>query len=45
MTKFRYTEKSKMVDSVMKDFKVIPYPEVAKTLNEATRKTFPNKKC
>jgi len=28
-----------MIDAAMKDFKVLPYPEVAKVLNEATRKT------
>jgi hypothetical protein len=44
MNDFKYTEKSKMIDSVMQDFKIVPYSEVAKTLNEATRKTFPNEK-
>ncbi|MDR2943531.1 MAG: hypothetical protein LBU81_00315 [Methanosarcinales archaeon] len=44
MAEVKYTEKSKMIDSVMKDFKIVPYSEVSKTLNEATRKTFPDQK-
>ena len=39
MTQFEYTSKSEMIDAAMKDFKVLPYSEVAKVLNEATRKT------
>lgn len=45
MVQFTFTEKSKNIHRVMKDFKVVPFKEVEKTLDEASRKAFSNKKC
>jgi hypothetical protein len=39
MVKFTYTEESKITDSIIKQFKVVPYSEISKRLDEATQKT------
>ena len=36
---FRFTKESEKIDLVMKNFKVRPYSEVSKTLDEAAQKT------
>lgn len=45
MTQFQVTKRSKTIHQVMKNFKVVPYHEVEQTLDEASKKTFSNKKC
>ena len=45
MVQFRFTERSKTSYRVMKDFKVVPFEEVEKTLDEASKKAFSGKKC
>ena len=45
MTQFQVTERSRTIHQVMETFKVVPYAEVEKILDEATKKTFADKKC
>lgn len=45
MVDFKFTKRSKTIHQVMKKFKVVPFDEMEKTLDEATKKTFANKKC
>jgi len=45
MTQFQVTKRSKAIHQTMKAFKVVPYGEVEETLDEATKKTFADKKC
>ena len=37
--KFECTRESKEIYQIMKDFKVVPYSEIEKRLDEATEKT------
>ncbi|WNY25084.1 hypothetical protein MsAc7_06240 [Methanolapillus millepedarum] len=39
MTHCNYSEELRQIDMVMRNFKVIPYPEVAETLDQATKDT------
>lgn len=39
MTKFTYTEESKAIDKLMKNFKVLPYAEVSARLDQAANET------
>jgi hypothetical protein len=45
MAQFQMTKRSKTIHQVMKSFKVVPYEEVEKTLDEASKKAFADKKC
>ncbi|WNY23179.1 hypothetical protein MmiHf6_04830 [Methanimicrococcus hongohii] len=45
MVQFKFTERSKTIHGVMKDFKVVPFKDVEKTLDKASRKAFSDKKC
>ncbi|MBZ3935975.1 hypothetical protein [Methanimicrococcus blatticola] len=39
MTDFTYTEESKSIDKLMKNFKVLPYAEVSARLDRAANET------
>jgi len=45
MTQFQMTKRSKAIHKMMETFKVVPYAEVEQTLDEASKKTFADKKC